>query len=74
MVLFLLLLLLIYNIIETTGDYMENYEEEYRVGADSRKEWQKEMKEQLNSLLITKINKHSLIYKVIKDWNLSKQA
>ena len=32
----------------------------------------KEMKEQLNSLLITKINKHSLIYKVIKDWNLSK--
>lgn len=27
---------------------MENYEEEYRVGADSRKEWQKEMKEQFH--------------------------
>ena len=27
---------------------MENYEEEYKVGTDSRKEWQKEMKEQFH--------------------------
>ena len=30
------------------------------------------MKEKLNSLLITKVNNQSLIYKVIKDWKLSK--
>lgn len=43
-----MLLLVNYNIIETTGDYMEKFDDQWDNMIDYRKQWQEEMRKQFH--------------------------